>query len=206
MRTPLSLRCWMLVALCACGGELTTSLDASTDAATADAMGIDSAPSDTGTGPCPAAQPNAGSSCPSESVGLACEYGANWSVACNSTFTCESDHTWHDTSNHAGCLDASMCPTSAPIHDSACTSYASCDYSAEHCICITQCGGIPLPSDPRWICQPNPTGCPFPRPDIGTPCASEGENCAYTVECCSGGTDLVCSGGSWRSSPTLPCP
>ena len=206
----LALGCACLVA---CGGvepaddggptDATTKLDSTfgfdTSADAMDAADADGAPP---SGTCPPSAPTPGSSC-GGGDGLYCEYGSSWALDCNAGFVCEGDHTWHAT-QQTPCGDASACPPSYPF-DAGCSSYASCDYPEAHCVCVVSCGGPPPPDNTYgWVCKAAPANCPWPRPDLGTPCSNEGQLCSYDVGCC-GGEELTCAGGLWRGTPGPVC-
>lgn len=198
--------------LVACGGDADPAIEAgATDATTLHDVhfGFDSTGGEAGldvdssppSGTCPSSAPTEGSSC-NGGDGLTCEYGSHWELACNVRFTCEGDHTWH-ASQSIACNWT--CPSSFPT-DAGCSAYESCDYPEGHCDCVTSCGGPPPPDEVwRWSCKAVPTNCPWPRPDLGTACATEGQYCGYDVGCC-GGTELTCLGGLWRGSPAPVCP
>src|SRR5207302_11367931 len=105
----------------------------------------------------------------------------------------------------ASCPNAGGCP-SDPDAAPACTpNVGPCDYADRHCECATQCGGPCCGNGINWECfVPSKKGCPFPRPNLGTACANEGQSCQYG-SCCTGSL-LVCSGGLWRENlcPVTP--
>ena len=69
--------------------------------------------------------------------------------------------------------------------------------------CIGDGGGVG--SQQEWACDPYPTpsGCPEPRPLIGSACTQEGQSCSYGEMCgVVGGPSLGCQNGHWASQPT----
>ena len=81
-----------------------------------------------------------------------------------------------------------------------------CAYPEGTCECSDLGGPVRIVDGgigPRWQCEPAQSGCPSPRPDIGTPCADPGVSCDYGE--CSGGIALNCTDGTWQSGP-VACP
>ena len=79
----------------------------------------------------------------------------------------------------------------------------------EKCIqcgqCATHCGMMGRP-EAFWCCPDAPSGtsgCPSPRPRLGSACTSEGTLCDYGG--CSGNVTLQCTGGTWQPT-TIGCP
>jgi hypothetical protein len=58
-------------------------------------------------------------------------------------------------------------------------------------------------SGATWDCFPATLACRSPRPDIGTPCSNDGQECNYGA--CDGGVALVCKQGRWQEA-LEPCP
>jgi hypothetical protein len=186
-----------LVLVAACGGASTTNLVGQPD-------GGGTGP---GPGPCPAAPPSSGTSC---SGTLACEYGADPDVSCDTVATCESG-TWDlEPAPATPCstvLDPT-CPASyaALLSSKTCEPVGtSCTYAEARCSCATHCDMVGM-STPFWCCPDGPSGvagCPSPRPRLGSSCANEGTVCDYGG--CTGNVTLQCSGGTWQ--PTMVgCP
>jgi hypothetical protein len=58
----------------------------------------------------------------------------------------------------------------------------------------------------HWVCQTaSSTGCPVPRPALGSPCSQSGLFCNYGACSIPGGTAESCVNGAWTESP-VPCP
>ena len=57
------------------------------------------------------------------------------------------------------------------------------------------------PCCPQWSCDQHTT-CPPVRPDLGSPCTSEGQHCDFGTQECCGQTypeiSMECSGGAWQ--------
>ena len=90
---------------------------------------------------------------------------------------------------------------------STCTTIgnAQCDYPEARCSCATQCGLEGRP-EAFWCCPDAPsgtTGCPSPRPRLGSPCTGEGTICDYGG--CGGNVTLACKGSTWQPT-TIGCP
>lgn len=186
---------------CACGA--TTGIEFGE---VGDAGGAAESSSDAGDGPasswspfCPESAPALGSRCPSDLPAtmlgdLECEYG------CGDVLVC-AEGTWSGAPGHWFCQagpNPTVCPSAiasiAP--GGACTEVgATCAYATGICQCNA-------PSDPTpdggvsWWCGPG-SGCPMPRPRIGSGCSTVALTCAYE-EC---GTAQECQGGVWRTAP-----
>jgi hypothetical protein len=171
----------------------------------------DGSPVDTGapgdspaTPECPSSSPTAGSPCPS--VGLVCEYGSSATVACNKVATCSASGWKFAPPSTSGCA-VGTCPAAYPSADvgMACSSNdLVCSYPAGTCTCASS---TPLTADaggPHWQCFPKQSGCPTPRPKLGTKCSpTAAEPCDYGA--CAGGIELVCKDGVWEES-MVGCP
>jgi len=77
-----------------------------------------------------------------------------------------------------------------------CTEEESCLQDLEISCCCEPCC-------PQWSCDPGPaTTCPQKRPDLGSPCISEGEQCDYGSQECCGQTypeiSMECTGAVWQ--------
>lgn len=204
--------------LVACGGLDQPGDDASTDATNhgdsgdgslsladtgggGDVVSVDASPPPNG--PCPTSAPSPGGSCSGLGSGLECEYGSSWYLGCDTVYVCTNLGTWTTQTKGYCPPDASTCP--AVDASATCISAGQpCDYADRHCACETQCGG-PCCGSLMWACYvPANKGCPYPRPDVGTACPSEGQSCSYG-DCCSG-THLLCTGGLWRNEVCIPPP
>jgi hypothetical protein len=202
-------RAGVFLILVACGGNVepstdgggtdatnnkdgTIGFDVASDVDTNDSGVADAPPK----GTCPTSAPTAGTSCASDGVGLECEYGTSWYVHCDAVFVCGDAGTWTG-GTIATCPNAGNCPSDPSAAESCTPVVGPCDYSDRHCECATQCGGPCCGSGYNWACFiPSKTGCPFPRPNIGTACSNEGKSCQYGT-CCTGSL-LTCTGGLWR--------
>jgi hypothetical protein len=147
--------------------------------------------------PCPMAAPTAGLPC--SVTALECEYGSDPSVACDTLVTCVSP-VWHLDHGPAtsGCntTNSATCPVAfadVPVGTSCAGGIGlSCDYPQARCDCRVS----PPLATLQWDCNtPDETGCPLPRPRIGSACSMDGESCDYGY--CSGGVTLLCSAGTW---------
>jgi hypothetical protein len=181
-----------------------------------DAGAFDAAPADTDRADsslavCPAAIPADGSPCGGANVPRICEYGGDTHGVCSTLAECgitgagQAPH-WIVTPPFPGCGTAPAgCPGSfASADGKVCTSSTTpneCDYGEGRCgcePCRTQGPGFGY----AWRCNAwsaVPTGCPSPRPVLGTPCAMEGQVCNYGL-CCRGpslGLDQICMNGVW---------
>jgi hypothetical protein len=163
---------------------------------------------------CPLSQPAAMAAC--SPLGLVCGYGNDPRLQCRPTATCAAGG-WtilDPTVGNSQCstLPSTTCPaTIAVAQGQACTPMnAYCIYGDLSCQC-TNC--IPGPSEqcvgaPVWQCEtPNSNAsCPPGEPNLGTPCSTEGLNCAYTCDIKSGNGGRLCSGGIWVSGMGQNCP
>jgi hypothetical protein len=151
---------------------------------------------------CPASAPTAGSACSVES--LQCEYGnAWWSVACDVVEQCTNGE-WQTTqlsfdpcSPEPGPNPASCPATSGDVPQGSSCSPANtnCYYPDAFCQCAVPLGG-PIQIDggsAYWTCLPG-TGCPYPRPPLGSACVTNENVCNY--EDCSYGQ--MCVNGAWQ--------
>jgi hypothetical protein len=99
-----------------------------------------------------------------------------------------------------------MCPSSfaSVPRGNVCTPDGGyCDYPEGRCSCNIPVGGPPpVNMQPTWNCQ-DPgagTGCPTPRPRVGSVCAQQGLDCDYGACAVPGGSDEVCTGGVWTET------
>lgn len=149
--------------------------------------------------------------------GLACEWGSSNVLDCDLHGTCNGG-VWLIMPLNPGGLDCGggppiACPASyasVPVGSVCPTQGGYCDYPEGRCACEVFLGGPAIPGDasfdPYWYCQSPQTGCPQPRPRLGSTCNQEGQTCDYGG--CGqipGGNSEQCSGGVWVSVPT-PCP
>ena len=97
--------------------------------------------------------------------------------------------------------NSASCPAtyaSVPLGASCAATGLSCTYGQGLCSCQEPLGGpiqIDSGTGPHgyWGCVPE-QGCPFPRPRLGSACASVGLYCTY--EACS--YAQTCQGGVWQ--------
>jgi hypothetical protein len=107
-----------------------------------------------------------------------------------------------------------------PSTPTTCPFQGSCTYPEGRCACLpctvggggSICGEDDLCADAgvagtTWICEPwpQPSGCPWPRPLLGTPCnLPETMYCGYGPTCCDyvgiGEPPMQCIGGYWDPS------
>jgi len=196
---------WSLIALTACGGSTASGGDAghTRDAGHERDSGADSG----NTTGCPTAQPSAGSAC--ESPTLSCEYGSDPAISCDTVMTCEGT-AWKQTQAPAtsGCskTNSAACPATfaaatGPMGQS-CGAPVSCYYTEARCscqqVCLGACGA-PIdvgPAPLTWVCDiPTTTGCPIPRPRLGTSCTVDPLVCDYGG--CEGNLTMQCQAGTW---------
>jgi hypothetical protein len=176
----------------ACGGSVVT-----VDGGTGDS-GTDGSPLSA----CPTSPPADASACTHDT--LRCEYGTNPDPSCNQQFVCMGGN-WVNQSTGTFCPPQTDCPSSyaqVPANQDCTPTSLQCAYPEGECICTTSFGGLQKQT-PAWNCIPKVTGCPSPRPDIGTPCSGTSGNCDYGA--CSGGVALGCVNGVWTQAEVL-CP
>ncbi len=172
--------------------------------------GSGGSPSDAGSPGCPTTAPAAGSTC-DVSPGHDCEYGSSPNPNCNSVFACDRKDTptgvWVEVPRSGTCPPSTgTCPASYSVAASGMgpceVDGTTCDYPQGTCICTSDPGGLPIINGPVWSCTPA-NGCPEPRPNLGSSCASPGLMCDYGA--CSGGVAEQCTDGSWTLAE-VPCP
>ena len=182
------------------GGQDTGTLDAQPGR---DGSPVDGGRLDSPLSPlCPPTGPAPGSACTDET--LQCEYGgAWWSVACDDVLQCQSGlwtvfHPSYDPCSPAPGPNPSSCAdyTTLSQGGSCDVQGTSCYFSQGVCSCQAPLGGpvqIDAGNDAYWGCLPG-SGCPWPRPMLGSACATEGTSCTY--EECSYGQS--CQNGIWQ--------
>jgi hypothetical protein len=157
---------------------------------------------------CPTSAPTSGTPC--QDFEVECEYGTSANVSCNQLLKCIPDcdpdgcptGTWTNVASSAPCVTG--CPStyaSVPVTTDCQTDGLVCGYAQGTCTCSN--GGVPHPGGPAWDCFPAQSGCPSPRPNLGTSCTAEGQSCDYGS--CYGGIAVECSHGSWQETMTA-CP
>ncbi|HEY1959714.1 MAG TPA: hypothetical protein VGH28_29090 [Polyangiaceae bacterium] len=172
---------WLLVVATTfgCGGITTSDGDAGGDAGSWSPV-------------CPATRPAEGSSCSHDE--LDCEY------ACGDVVIC-ADGAWAGAVLGGGppSCDAGPSAPDCPSTESAITPSASCANAGDTCVYSTGICACTGPFDPTpdagatWFCGPE-SGCPMPRPRIGTACATPSQECDYAA--CGDG--VVCTAGVWQ--------
>jgi hypothetical protein len=177
-----------------------------------DEAAVDAGPDAAGS-QCPAAIPKAGSPC--DRLGpKTCEYGDDPHCRTRADCSAISDDAFVWT---LGTLDVSCVanPLSCPAHFSAaldgvaCSEGMTCTYPEGRCSCVS-CAPIDggLREEYRCLAWSTPAGCPEPRPNLGTACTQEGQECAYGPMCCAVvdiGPVMICRNGEWESN-NLVCP
>jgi hypothetical protein len=150
--------------------------------------------------PCPSQSPQVGAACPL--VGLQCEYGSDPNPACDTLCTCEASG-WSARPPAPACA-AGTCPASysaVPQRKSCTPAGLDCAYPEGQCNCADT---LPVSTGgPVWQCTMPSSGCPEPRPDIGSPCSQPGQSCDYGA--CAGGAAVECNEGRWQEM-LVPCP
>jgi hypothetical protein len=191
------------------------SVDASAEAAGVDgAGGANEAGGDGGTDAgswsavCPVDAPTVGVAC--SLAGLQCEYprGAlyagklQYDVTCDILRGCTSG-AWATVSfGGVACTpdgpNSTMCPASLDrvANGGACADRSlRCEYPDGVCTCAPNLGGpiMLVDAGASWSCNPE-SGCPMPRPRLGSACATVGQMCTY--EACA--YEEICQDGIWQ--------
>jgi hypothetical protein len=152
------------------------------------------------TGGCPTSAPSSGACSP---VGLECEYGNNADPGCDEIVDCTANG-WA-TATGENCSTQGTCPSTyadVPKNQSCSPDGFSCGYSEGQCNCAPQ--AMSVHQTPVWQCTPTTSGCPTPRPDLGTACTlPSSTTCDYGA--CTGGIAEDCEGGKWHRAQTA-CP
>jgi hypothetical protein len=178
--------------------------------------------------PCtPVRPPSPGSAWP-------CEYGDNphcTAVAYCTTTSNSAPYTWQVYSDNPACSpNPTCCPSTFEAYaghsdgPSTCPFQGSCTYPEGRCACVPcvvggggGCGlqdfcggdgGEASSAGSTWLCEPwpEPPGCPWPRPLLGTACSvPETVYCGYGPLCCGyvgiGDPSMACIGGYWNVFP-----
>jgi hypothetical protein len=189
--------------MCACGGATFAGSvpdDGGSGAESGSGSGSSSGSgSGGGTTECPPNVPSNAASCPR--VGLACEYGDNANPSCNQIADCASSG-WNVPP--LGPCASGTCPAAYAdvVQNKACSPEGlDCSYAEGQCDCTST---LPVASPaPVWECTTPASGCPAPRPRIGSPCTQPGLSCNYGA--CTGGVAVECENGIWTQE-LLPCP
>ncbi len=201
------LRVGLCALLVGCGGAVASNDGGTNTDGGSDATPLDGSPCQFPVpecqGQCPDTPPFSGSTCTQDT--LTCEYGTNPDPSCNQTFQCNGG-VWQDQSSGTICPPQSDCPSTfaqIPNGQDCTPNGLQCAYPQGECICTTSFGGLQKQT-PAWDCFPAATGCPSPRPDIGSHCSGPtNQQCDYGA--CSGGVALECKQGVWQQVIT-PCP
>jgi len=179
----------------ACGGDVFENPDGGT--------------SDAGSTYCPSSPPAQGAAC--SDPNMWCEYGSDPDLSCNTVANCSNGEWSVQTPPSNGCPtppNPSSCPASfasVPV-GSHCGALVgtTCSYAQGFCGCTIGSGG-PYPEDAAavatWVCDAPTTGCPLPRPKLGTPCSQEGLQCDYSSCSLPTGVTLTCQSGAWQNTP-----
>jgi hypothetical protein len=200
--------------LSACGGSVAPGAPALLEAGTPDSRQAVMETGNADSPVCPSSKPSSGDSCTGV---LACEYGDDPHVSCDTLITCTAG-AWMTTQQPAasGCSTTNPqgCPSTldALMSSEGCTPNLSCYYPGARCVCGTLVPGAPV----DWLCDTgtNTTmdasagaSCPLPRPRIGTACTEAGVTCEYGW-CQSEDDALACTNGAWVLTPasTNGCP
>jgi hypothetical protein len=160
---------------------------------------------------CPATVPALKGSCKNE--GVQCEYPApglslQYDIACDIVRDCTGGE-WAD----GKILSSSQChldganPASCPATYGAVKNGGVCLHDGDYCmysqgVCVCSPGLsaiMGVDAGDSWSCNPA-TGCPMPRPRLGSPCMAGGPQCTY--EMCEYAQQ--CQGGVWHGMPE-PC-
>jgi hypothetical protein len=166
---------------------------------------------------CPSTVPEEGAPCtstllstpdgapPLYGVSAVCEYGDD--PHCTAVASCGYTQgykgtTWGVTPPDPSCGgNAATCPSAFPAKGSGCAANASCTYPSGRCSCSVRqysiCGNPCGDEDggTEWSCrgwEQQPSGCPEPRPLLGT-------SCSVPLQFCGGYPDpvMMCADGYW---------
>jgi hypothetical protein len=160
---------------------------------------------------CAETAPQQGSACGPQ--GLACEYGTATTQQCDTVATCNGGR-WEvavPTMTKSACQSgpASDCPssfTTVPVGQH-CDDYGVvCDYPQGRCACTVRDSPTVYDAEAQatWICPSPNSGCPLPRPRLGTPCTA-GLECDYGTCAIPGATAEACTDNVWTEESTA-CP
>lgn len=199
--------------LVACGGSAAT-IGGGDGGANDGSSANDGSTSDGSTpgGECPTAVPTAKSPC--ATPGLSCEYGGTGDhLLCSTIASCQAaasgGNQWYVNAPPSGCVASPAenpmgCPPSYATlpTGAACPREPAtqCVYAEGVCGCIG-CMADGGGASTEWACQPwpAPSGCPEPRPRLGSPCTQEGQSCFYANVCGvnDGEPVMGCQNGRW---------
>jgi len=160
---------------------------------------------------CPAATPQQGSACGPQ--GIVCEYGTATTQECDTVATCNGGR-WEVvvpdmTKSACQTGPASECPASfsaVPVGQHCDFYEVDCDYPQGRCACTVRQSPTVTDASAQatWICPSPGSGCPLPRPDLGTPCTGTAE-CDYGTCAIPGATAQTCTAVLWTQESTA-CP
>jgi hypothetical protein len=133
---------------------------------------------------------------------MECEYGSNPNPNCDNVVTCDATG-WSFPTPGVAC-PMGTCPASysAVPQGKQCTPLGlDCAYPQGQCNCADS---VPVSQpNPVWLCSTPQTGCPEPRPDLGSSCSQPGLSCDYGA--CTGGIAMSCQDGYWQRAE-VACP
>ena len=138
-------------------------------------------------------------------MGLECEYGSNPSTACNEIATCDSTGWSFSGASGPSTCPGGTCPaTYADVpQNKTCTPLGlDCAYAQGQCNCA-RTALVSVGDTPVWQCSTPATGCPEPRPRLGSACSQPSLECDYGA--CTGGIAEQCLDGIWQRAETA-CP
>jgi hypothetical protein len=193
----------------ACGLGHSDSLDggASSTAGNGGNGGDDASSS----GACPTTEPAADSPC--TTAPPVCEYGTSPNRDCNVSVVCDRGE-WRYGKND--CIQKPQDPSCPSTYaqvaagSSCATTGAQCNYSDGRCQCgVEQAGPIFADASGHtvWLCdKPTDPACPFPRPRLGSACATSASLvCGYGTCSDLNGISQSCVNGAWQETATA-CP
>ena len=136
--------------------------------------------------------------------GVICEYGSDVNEICNTLRICE---TYGNSTKWVmgQPIPPGYCPTQDPGLSNTCPQTLDaavgacgdtslvCHYVNGFCACHGDAG-------PQWSCDTQVSGCPHPRPDLGSPCGVEGTSCSYLACVVPWGIFITCEAGIWQLS------
>jgi hypothetical protein len=160
---------------------------------------------------CPGAAPSQGGACGPQ--GIACEYGTAATLECNTLATCNGGR-WEvvvPDMTKSACQNgpAADCPASfmaVPVGEHCDVYEVACDFPQGRCACTVRQSPTVTDASAQatWICPSPGSGCPLPRPDLGTACTGSAE-CDYGTCAIPGATAQTCTNGVWTEEGTA-CP
>ena len=154
---------------------------------------------------CPATPPVGGSVCTGSA---SCQYGSDPDSACDTIAVCLEGY-WTATFPQSGSFCPTTppgqngCPSAYPTTGDSCQTTVGCAYPQGLCVCTADIGPVvELDAGMIWQCEVPGTGCPEPRPAIGSACTHPNLQCDYGDCAFPGGPlPMTCSGGIWTAQP-----